>query len=78
LRWNAYGNQQHTLFFGVILNSSEDSESLWQWSSYGGEDGSTKEELMECGHLLATFFGSEEKGKEVLQAVDNCTWDMLD
>ncbi len=45
---------------------------------YGYEDGSTKEELMECGDLLAMFSGSEEKGEEVLQAVGNYTWDMLD
>ncbi len=45
---------------------------------YGGENGSTKEELMEYGDLLAMFFGSEEKGKEVLQTVDNYTWEMLD
>jgi hypothetical protein len=44
---------------------------------YGSENGSTKEESMEYGDLLAMFFGSEEKGKEVLQAVDNYTWDML-
>jgi hypothetical protein len=33
---------------------------------------------MEYGDLLAVFFGSEEKGKEVLQTVDNYTWDLLD
>jgi hypothetical protein len=44
---------------------------------YGKEDGSTKEELMEYEDLLATFFGDEEKGKEVLKAVDDYTWDML-
>jgi hypothetical protein len=40
---------------------------------HGSENGSTKVEIMEYGDLLATFFGSEEKGKEVLQAVDNYT-----
>jgi hypothetical protein len=45
---------------------------------YGGEDGSPKEELMEYGGLLALFFGSEENGEEMLQVVDNYTWDMLD
>ncbi len=34
--------------------------------------------LMEYGDLLAMFFGSEVKGKNVLQAVDNYTWNMLD
>jgi hypothetical protein len=33
---------------------------------HDGEDGSTKEELMECGDILAILFGNEEKGKEVL------------
>ncbi len=45
---------------------------------YGGDDGSTKQDLMENGDLLTNFFGCEEKGKEVLEAVDNYTWDMLD
>ncbi len=33
---------------------------------YGGDDGSTKQDLMEYGDLLPNFFGCEEKGKEVL------------
>jgi hypothetical protein len=33
---------------------------------------------MEYEDLLARFFGDEEKGKEILQAVDNYTCDMLD
>ncbi len=45
---------------------------------YGGDDGSTKQDLIEYGDLLPNFFGCEEKCKEVLQAVDNYTWDMLD
>ena len=32
---------------------------------------------MEYGDLLTNFFGCEEKGKEVLEAVDNYTWDLL-
>ena len=42
---------------------------------------STKEDLnlMEYGDLLANFFGFEEKeGKEVLEAVDDYSWDVLD
>ncbi len=38
---------------------------------YGGDDGSTKQDLMEYGGLLTNFFGREEKGKEVLEAVDD-------
>ncbi len=38
---------------------------------YGGDDGSTKQDLMEYRDLLTNFFGREEKGKEVLEAVDN-------
>ncbi len=45
---------------------------------YGGEDGSTKQDLMEYESLLTIFFGCEEEGKEVLEAVDNYTWDILD
>ncbi len=45
---------------------------------HGAEDGSIKEELMEYADLLATFFGDEEKGKEIMQAVNDYTWDMLD
>jgi hypothetical protein len=45
---------------------------------YGGDNGSTKQDLVEYGDLLPNFFGCEEKGKEVLEAVDNYTWDMLD
>ncbi len=45
---------------------------------YGGDDGSTKQDLMEYGDLLIIFFGCEEKGKEVLEAVDDYIWDMLD
>ena len=37
---------------------------------YGGEDGSTKEDLMQYEDLLTNFFGSEEKGKDILEAVD--------
>jgi hypothetical protein len=33
---------------------------------------------MEYRGLLAAFFQSEEKGKEVLQAVENYIWNMLD
>ncbi len=29
---------------------------------YGGDDGSTKHDLMEYGDLLTNFFGCEEKG----------------
>ena len=45
---------------------------------YGGEDGPTKNDLMEYGDLFASFFGNEEKGKEMLQdvAVDNNSWDV--
>ena len=45
---------------------------------YGGDDGSTKQDLLEYGDLLTNFFGCEEKGKEVLEAVDYYIWDMLD
>jgi hypothetical protein len=45
---------------------------------YGGDDGSTKQDLLEYGDLLTIFFGCEEKGKEVLEAVDGYIWDMLD
>ncbi len=45
---------------------------------YGGEDGPTKNDLMEYWDLFASFFGNEEKGKEMLQdvAVDNISWDV--
>ena len=43
-----------------------------------GDNGSTKQDLMEYGHLLTNVFGCEEKGKEVLEAMGNYTWDMLD
>jgi hypothetical protein len=33
---------------------------------------------MEYGVLLTNFFGREEKDKEVLEAVDNYIWEMLD
>jgi hypothetical protein len=33
---------------------------------------------MEYEDHLATFFGDEEKGKEIFQAVDDYIWDMLD
>ncbi len=36
---------------------------------YGGEDFSTKEDLMEYGDLLTNFVGCEEKGKEVLEVL---------
>ena len=42
---------------------------------YGGDNGSTKEDLMEYGDLLANFFGCEAKGKEVFEAVGDYTWD---
>ncbi len=42
------------------------------------DDGSTKQDLLEYGDLLTNFFGCEEKGKEVLEAVDDYIWDMLD
>ena len=45
---------------------------------YGGDDGSTKQDLMEYGDLLTNIFGREEKGKKVLEAMDDNTWDMLD
>jgi hypothetical protein len=45
---------------------------------YGGDNGSTKQDLMEYVDLLSNFFGCEEKGKDLLEAVDNYTWDMLD
>ena len=45
---------------------------------YGGEDGSTKQDLMEYGDLLTNFVECEEKGKEVLEAADDYSWDMLD
>ena len=45
---------------------------------YGGDDGSTKQDLMEYGDLLTSGFGCEEKGKEVLEAMGDNTWDMLD
>ncbi len=38
---------------------------------YGGDDGSTKQDLMEYGDLLTNFFGCEEKDKELLEAVDD-------
>jgi hypothetical protein len=45
---------------------------------YGGEDGSTKEDLMQYEDLLTNFFGSEEKGKDILEAVDDYTWETLE
>ena len=45
---------------------------------YGCDDVSTKQDLMEYGDLHTSFFGCEEKGKEVMKAVDGYTWDMLD
>jgi hypothetical protein len=45
---------------------------------YGGDNGSTKQDLMEYGDLLTNFFGCEEKGKKVLEAVDDYIWDMSD
>ena len=45
---------------------------------YGGEDGSTKQELMEYGDLLTNFFGWEENGKDVWEADDDYSWAMLD
>ncbi len=45
---------------------------------YGGDNGSTKQDLMEYGDPLPNFFGCEEKGKEVLEDVGDYTWDMLD
>ena len=45
---------------------------------YGGKDGSTKQDLMEYEDLLTNFVGCEEKGKEVLEAADDYSWDMLD
>jgi hypothetical protein len=44
---------------------------------YGGDNGSTKQDLMEYGDLLTNFFSCEEKGKEVCKAVDDYTWDIL-
>jgi hypothetical protein len=37
-----------------------------------------KKELMEYGDLLTNFFGCDKKGKDVLDAVDNYSWEMLD
>jgi hypothetical protein len=45
---------------------------------YGSDNGSTKQDLMEDGDLLTNIFGCEEKGKEVLEAVDDYIWDVLD
>ena len=45
---------------------------------YGSDNGSTKQDLMEYGDLLTNIFGCEEKGKEVLDAVDDYIWDVLD
>jgi hypothetical protein len=45
---------------------------------YDGEYGSTKQELMEYGDLPTNFFGCEEKGKDMLKAVDDCSLKMLD
>ena len=44
----------------------------------GGEYDSTKQELMEYGDHLTNFFGCGTKGKDVLEAVDNNSWEMLD
>jgi hypothetical protein len=40
---------------------------------YRGDDDSTKQDLMEYGDHLTNFFGCEEKGKEVFEAVDDYT-----
>ncbi len=40
---------------------------------YRGDDGFTMQDRIEYGDLLTNFFGCEEKGKEVLEAVDNYT-----
>jgi hypothetical protein len=45
---------------------------------YGSDNDSTKQDLMEYGDLLTNIFGCEEKGKEVLEAVDGYIWDVLD
>jgi hypothetical protein len=45
---------------------------------YGSNNGCIKQDLMEYGDLLTYFFECEETGKEVLEAVDNYIWDMLD
>jgi hypothetical protein len=42
------------------------------------DNGSTKQDLMEYGDLLTNNFECEEKGKEVLEAVDDYIWDVLD
>ena len=42
------------------------------------QDDSAKQELKEYGDLLINFFRGEEKGKEVLEAVDDYSWKMLD
>jgi hypothetical protein len=46
---------------------------------YCGEDGSTKQELLEYGDVLINFLlGGDKKGKEVLKAVDDNSWEMSD
>jgi hypothetical protein len=54
-----------------------DNDCVAMLKMYGGDSGSTKQDLMEYGDLFTNFFGCDEKGKEVLEAVDNYTWDML-
>jgi hypothetical protein len=39
---------------------------------------STEKKFLEYGDLLTNIFGCEEKGKEVLEAVDGYIWDVLD
>ena len=45
---------------------------------YCGEDGSTKQELLEYGDVLINFLGGDKKGREVLKAVDVNSWEMFD
>jgi hypothetical protein len=36
---------------------------------YRGDNGSTKQDLMEYGDLITIFFGCEEKGKEITPGI---------
>ncbi len=69
-------DDRRTLFKSFLLPDKDCVPILKKM--YGGDDGSTKQDIMEYGDLLTNFFGCEEKGKDVLEAVDNYIWDMLD
>jgi hypothetical protein len=60
-----------------------ESKSSWCFNNIFGRLPSVatcggKQELMEYGDLLTNFFECDEKGKDILEAVDDYSWEMLD